>query len=261
MKPKNSYVSFLTDEQIYECIKEVFEGYQKKDITFKNFNRNLLDPFHMIFSAKLENLTEEEWVDKEVKRQLDKTLSNLIGSFQEEIIGKAAGFTRYKVGDSEAHSMDIVSDDKKIIADIKNKHNTLKGSSSPGLFQELEGALEFFPEATAYYVRIIDKASQDEIWEFNANGKKYKNDRIHLISGDRFYEIVFGVEDAFYQFVKILPKAIDDFIRIYKFRKKDTDDFKVARELNDIIEENGFDSLYDAIANNTFQPYDHFGLK
>ena len=129
MSLNHSYVSFLTDEQIYECIGEVFKGYENKDITFKSFNKNRLDPFQMIFSSKMEGLTEEEWVEQEVKRQLDKSLSNLIGSFQEEIIGKAAGFKRYKVGDPEAHSMDIISDDKTIIADMKNKYNTVKGSS------------------------------------------------------------------------------------------------------------------------------------
>lgn len=67
-------------------------------------------------------------------------------------------------------------------------------------------------KATCYLVETIASKSQDIPWAAKVDGKKFKHERIHRISMDKFYEIVFGQKDAFYKLCSILPQILDDVI-------------------------------------------------
>lgn len=257
MNEKHTYVSFLTDKQIFSVIETVLKKSNLKQLTLKDFNKNLVDPYQMIFMSRILNLKENDWINHEIMRQYDKTISNLIGNFQEEIIGQAEGFKQYKVGDENAYSMDIIGNNNKIIADIKNKFNTVKGSSQKEIFEELKDALSHFPGATAYYVRIMDKKSRDEEWFFTHKNKQYHDSHIHIISGDKFYKLVFGEEDALAQLVRALPVAIDDFIKSHGINEQpDVNNFITM--LDESINSEGNGSLYDFICDSTFSKYQGF---
>ena len=211
----NTYVGFLSDEDIFDCFEMVFNEYQAKYSGFdlKKFSKNLVDPFEMIFTAKITGLSADQWIMQEANRQINKSITNVIGSFQEEVLGHAPNFKRYKVGQPGSHSMDIINDSRTIFADVKNKFNTLKGANKPDLFRNFQDVLRDYPNATTYYVQIIAKGSFNRQWAFTAKDKKYFNPRIREISGDQFYKIVFGIDDAFYQLINALPKALEDYMK------------------------------------------------
>lgn len=253
------YLSFISDEEIHRAIWNVFQKYTDvyKAYDLKKFKKNQIDPFEMLFTTKLNARSADQWINLEAERQINKSISNTIGGFQEEILGCAPGFNRYAVGDPKAHSMDIMNDDHTIFADVKNKFNTVKGSDQPSLFAELENVLQLYPNGTAYYVQIIAKKSFDKVWEFTSRGKTYRNDKIRVISADKFYALCFGVPDAFKQLMSVLPKALDDFV-IKNGTVASGGNMTLLGQMYSLQQNTEAKSLYDVIIEQTFCDYDGF---
>lgn len=67
-----------------------------------------------------------------------------------------------------------------------------------------------------HVVETIAKHSQNIIWKLtiNENGRTeyYSHKRIRRVSMDKFYEIVFGENNAFFKLCKVLPIILDDVI-------------------------------------------------
>ena len=113
--------------------------------------------------------------------------------------------------------VDLVSKDRKIIAEVKNKHNTLKASDQSGLYGKLHGLVrkkgqEFFGY-TAYYVEIIPKKPQRYDLPFipsdNTTGTKCSSDElIRRIDGASFYALSTGYADGLAQIFKAIPKGL-----------------------------------------------------
>lgn len=211
-KITNTYLSFITDKDLFDCIDELYTGYKRaldsRDLTV--FMRNRIDPIKFVFDATVLDAPIKEYVQREVMRQSDKSISNYIGDFHENLLGKIDGFHKRGIGES----IDIQSDDGKIIAEVKNKHNTVKGEDQAGIFNKLKRHLDD-PEDNAekaYYVRIIDSKSRNNIWSFTSRGTLYENENIYIISGDKFYELLTGDPNAFADLCSVLPLALRDYV-------------------------------------------------
>jgi hypothetical protein len=61
-------------------------------------------------------------------------------------------------------------------------------------------------------VQILAKNSFNELWKGEINGKEYSHSRVFKISGDQFYALLSGQEDALFSLYKILPIAINDYL-------------------------------------------------
>ena len=56
------------------------------------------------------------------------------------------------------------------------------------------------------------KSSFCELWKGEINGKEYSHSRVYKISGDQFYALLSGKENAFFQLYKNLPIAVADYL-------------------------------------------------
>lgn len=88
----------------------------------------------------------------------------------------------------------------------------MNSSSSESLFQKLAHYADTYKEAKCYWVQILAKSSFNEKWFGEINGKEYSHSRVYKISGDQFYKLITGKDDAFIQLYKALPEAISDFL-------------------------------------------------
>ena len=153
-----SYLSFIKDEEFLSIVQDILKkGIEAKLKIDRGFNRNVIDPFAILFEMASFGLNQNEWVISEKKRQAQKSLSNHIGLFHQNILGAVSGWENLKVG----KIIDVVNPSKKIIAEIKNKHNTIKGSNKADLYYDLEKLVmpksSEYKGYTAYYVEIIPK--------------------------------------------------------------------------------------------------------
>ena len=208
---KNKYVSFISDEHLISCIANLHKAYlkAKNNITKKNFYSNKVDTIKLTFDSKFNNIDEESLIQSEILRQIDKSINNAIGTFHEQILGGINGF---EVGNLSG--FDIKANNNTLFADIKNKHNTMNSSSAEALFQKLKHYADSYKKAKCYWVQILAKGSFCELWKGEINGKEYCHSRVFKISGDQFYALLSGQENALLNLYKALPLAIGDYLEL-----------------------------------------------
>ncbi len=207
---KNKYVNFISDEHFLECVANLHKAYTKakNNLTKKSFYSNKVDTIKLTFDAKFNGIDEESLIKGEILRQIDKSINNSIGTFHEQILG---GIKGYEVG--KLSGFDIKAIDDTLFADIKNKHNTMNSSSAEALFQKLARYADTYKKSKCYWVQILAKSSFCELWQGEINGKEYSHSRVYKISGDQFYALLSGEQDAFYQLYKKLPLVITDYLK------------------------------------------------
>ena len=246
---KNKYLSYISDEHLLKCIENLYNSYQKAkaNVSKAKFYQNKIDTFKLTFDAKFNELNEETLIKTEISRQIDKSINNSIGTFHEQILG---GIKGYQVGNLSGY--DIKSNDDTLFADIKNKHNTMNSSAAESLFQKLARYADDNKQASCYWVQILAKGSFCTKWFGEINGKEYSHSRVYKISGDQFYKLLTGRDNALYELYSVLPHAIDDFLLQ---RKKEEIEFNSAlQEITDSAEKKGV-SLLDNI---TYDNYNYY---
>lgn len=212
----NKYVDFISNEHLLTCIDNLHNSYlkAKNNISKGTFYKNKVDTIKLTFDSKFNGINEEDLIQSEILRQIDKSINNSIGTFHEQVLG---GIEGYEVG--KLSGFDIKANDDTLFADIKNKHNTMNSSSAEALFQKLARYADTYKKANCYWVQILAKNSFNEHWKGEINGKEYTHSRVFRISGDKFYALLSGKEDALYQLYKALPVAVDDYMASSKPHK------------------------------------------
>lgn len=247
---KNKYVDFILDEHLLICIANLHQSYlkAKKNINKKNFYTNKIDSIKLTFDSKFNDIDEGSLIEAEILRQIDKSINNSIGTFHEQILGGIKGFEIGKLS-----GFDIKASNDTLFADIKNKHNTMNSSSAEALFQKLSRYANDYKKAKCFWVQILAKNSFNENWSGEINGKEYSHSRVYKISGDQFYALLSGQNDALFQLYKILPIAIKDYLNSVEQDKN----IKVNSALDEIKSEikNTKRSVLDQI---TFENYSYY---
>jgi Eco47II restriction endonuclease len=246
----NKYVNFISDDHLLYCIGNLYKAYSKakNNVTKKNFYSNKVDSIKLTFDAQFNGIDQESLIQAEVLRQIDKSINNSIGTFHEQILG---GIEGYEVGSFSG--FDIKAKDDTLFADIKNKHNTMNSSSSESLFQKLKGYADNYKKSKCYWVQILAKGSFNELWKGEINGKEYSHSRVYKISGDQFYALLSGQEDALFQLYKVLPTAINDYLNAQENNEKEAENSALDEIKSEIKTSNR--AILDQI---TFDNYSYY---
>lgn len=205
----NKYLTFITDDHFLQCIANLHNAYTKakNNLTKNDFYKNKVDTIKLTFDSLFNGIDQESLIQAEILRQIDKTINNSIGTFHEQVLGGIAG---YEAGYLSGY--DIKAKDDTLFADIKNKHNTMNSSAAESLFQKLKHLADTHKKAKCYWVQILAKSSFNTLWTGEINGKEYSHSRVYKISGDQFYALLSGQEDALFQLYRALPLAINDYL-------------------------------------------------
>lgn len=251
------YLDFISDDKLIKAIKNLYATYVRSfsEKTFIQLNKNIMDPFKFQFDTLfLNNGNMEVTMNNEIFRQSDKSISNAIGLFHQQLLGSIDDFM-----ETPDLPCDIKKCDDSIFAEIKNKHNTMNVRSAAGVYEELEGLAKSYPKAMCYLVEIISKKSVDEVWTQTVNEKRISHPRIHKISADKFYELATGKKYAFKQLCQILPIATEDFIETTKSNASQSDDGKseAYQTLVDLANRDKIDVLKE-IFKISFSTYENF---
>lgn len=93
-------LSFISDENFQKHILETIRYYgdnlQSWDL--KKFNANIVDPIKLLFDKNIYGSTWEEIIKSEIFRQRDKSNTNSIGYFHQNIFRYIMGCTVPKTG-------------------------------------------------------------------------------------------------------------------------------------------------------------------
>jgi len=215
------YLSFISDEDLE---KEVSLILSTAAVALKKantkFGKNVIDPFSVMFEMAGFNIEDvATWEVSEKTRQSQKTLSNAFGTFHQNILGHINGWENLGIG----HSADLECAGRKIIAEVKNKYNTVTGAKLCDVYDHLEKLVmpivSKYKGYTAYYVETIPRPKKSKSQKYNVaftpSDKQTKttkpaNNLILKIDGQSFYALVTGVPDALEQLYDVLPTVISN---------------------------------------------------
>lgn len=197
-------LGFISDEAIYEHVKNTVEAY-RREITLSQFNENIIDPIKLTFDSGVYGKTIQQAIEDECFRQIDKSNTNKIGYFHQNIF-KYAG-NNWIV---PKEGFDVENNELHIFIELKNKHNTISSASLRKIYIKMQAKLLDDNEATCYLVETTSKSSIDEIWEIFLDNRPLTHNRIRKISIDKLYEMVFGDSMAFDKLRIALPQIIED---------------------------------------------------
>lgn len=245
-------LSFISEEDFTNHVKATIEKYGEKLKSFdlKRFNKNIIDPVKLIFDKTVYQASWEEIVSNEIFRQRDKSNNNDIGYFHQRIFqyiekcrvpdnGKEGGWdVIFENPDSiEIPSAGTVS---RVYVEMKNKHNTMNSASAGKTFIKMQNQLLTDDDCACFLVEAIAQRSQNIKWETTVDKHKVGHKLIRRVSLDKFYALVTGQEDAFYQMCMVLPdviqKAVDELGN--SIVPNDT----VMQELKELSKQYNFDS-------------------
>jgi len=199
-------LSFISDEDLFVHIKQTIEKYRFQ-ISLKEFNKNLVDPIKLTFDSKIYGKSIEEIIETESIRQIDKSNTNHIGYFHQNIF-------KYIGSDWEVpeKGYDVINKSRKIFVEMKNKHNTMNSSAAQKTYMKMQHKILRDDEATCYLVEVIARKSQNITWKASIDAEQLSNKNIRRISIDKFYELVTGTPIAFKELCEAIPTVIDDVI-------------------------------------------------
>ncbi len=220
-------LDFISREDFKNHVANTIKTYDNtlKSINLQSFNSNIIDPIKLTFDSKVYRKSIEEVIENELVRQRDKTNTNAIGYFHQNL------FKYIKNCDVPQAGFDVIytkPDGSKIYVEMKNKHNTMNSSSSQKTYMRMLNQILTEANCNCYLVEIIAKRSQNITWAVSLDSDRVSNDRIKRVSIDKFYEEVTGNKNAFYLICKALPIIVDEII---------SEDSGMSVEKDSVIEE------------------------
>lgn len=216
----NWNIDFITQEDFKLHVNETIKHYGNKLVSYdiKKFNKNLIDPIKMIFDKAVYREDWETIIANEIFRQRDKSNTNEIGYFHQRIFSYIRHCSVPNSGwdvifeNSEGYVLDNGNRVAKIFVELKNKHNTMNSSSAGKTYMKMQNQLLHDDNCVCFLVEAIAVRSQNIIWQTTIDGARVSHNRIRRVSIDKFYEIITGQSDAFYQICKVLPEIVKEVI-------------------------------------------------
>lgn len=207
-------LEYISDEDLFNEVETLLtKAKKKKDAAEKTFNSNVIDPFGALFEAPGFS-SHEEWRNSELARQRQKTIQNHVGTFHQKILGHVDGWQDMGIGGI----VDLLNEERKIIAEVKNKYSTVTGGDLADKYKGLDELVSpkysRFKDYCAYFVNIIPRKPVRSDIPFTPSNKGSgtlcpSNPNIRIIDGASFYELVTGRPDALQELYSALPHAIE----------------------------------------------------
>lgn len=210
-----AYIDWINDKDLDECVSILLNSAKTaKDNASSKFHKNVVDPFSALFEIAGFDHTYNEWIKSEIVRQAQKTLNNQVGFFHKSILGCCKDWRKTE----KAEKADLICDEKKVIAKIYNKHNTLKKSDLRTLYQRLDKLISHehgkYEGYIAYYVTIIPNSPKrfNNVFAPSAHDSENmcaQNEKIRMIDGYSFYDLVTESHGSLEKLFDVLPCVIN----------------------------------------------------
>jgi len=222
MTSKKYDIPFISEHDFEAHVAQTVEEYAEtlKGMDLARFNANIVDPVKLTFDSALFRKNAKEIIELEIQRQRDKSNSNSIGYFHQNIFRYVAGCV------VPAHGFDVIFTEqsgKKIYVEVKNKHNTMNSSSAQKTYIKMQSQIAKCSQCECWLVEVISKRSRNDVWTLTVDGESVSNDRIRRVSIDNFYAKITGISDAFMRICRQLPVTIDKLVKNKKIKTIEKD--------------------------------------
>ncbi len=202
----NKYVSFISDAHFLTCVGNLHEAYLKanNNISKSQFYANKIDTIKLTFDAKFNDIDEDDLINSEILRQIDKSINNAIGTFHEQILGGVEG---YEVGNLSG--FDIRAEDNSLFAIFQI--NSINLLFEEGIFEVLALMGKHNRTANCYLVDFTRDNLPSEKLIIRKSESTVSQKNVNRISLDKFYGLITKDNSAFDNLLTVLPIAIQDY--------------------------------------------------
>ncbi|RUM64396.1 MAG: Eco47II family restriction endonuclease, partial [Sulfurimonas sp.] len=180
--PVSKYnLTFISDDNLFLHVKQTVEKY-RFHIDLKRFNANLIDPIKLTFDSKVYGKNLEAIIESEIIRQMDKSNTNHIGYFHQNIF-------HYIHPDWHIpqNGFDLINEKENIYVEMKNKHNTMNSSSAQKTYINMQSKILESAHTTCMLVEVIARKSQNIPWKISIDAQQFNHENIRRVSIDKFY--------------------------------------------------------------------------
>lgn len=219
-----AYLKFISDKNLISAVGKVVKIIETAEHEENNnLHKNVIDPFSALFHGVTHAITYKEWIEQEKARQSQKTMQNAIGDFHQEILGSIPGWVNFGAGGG----LDVINQQMKIIAEIKNKYNTTKGNHRIEVYDAIKSKIKTneYESFIGYYVEVIPRGKNKYNKPFVPADNKTKkrrpcNKKIRVIDGVSFYALATGRSHALQELFDAVSRILVDNYQ-YKLGKMD----------------------------------------
>jgi len=208
-------LNFISDEQLIHHTRKLVDAAKHAEVVVeKNPYKNVIDPFSALIDAARQNISLETWMTQEKARQIQKSFQNAIGEFHQQVLGSIDGWSNAGAGGS----YDVINEDKKIIAEVKNKYNTMNSSSALNAYDKMANWLDYGKDGyEAFIVEIVPEKPRPYSTPFTPSERKVKRqtrENLRRIDGRSFYALATGIPDAIDLLYAALPYVLNNILGI-----------------------------------------------
>jgi hypothetical protein len=207
------YLPFISDDVLIHEVQALLNKVKTRQASAeKSLEKNVIDPFAFLFESIVYNEILSLWEQNEARRQVQKTLSNALGDFHQNILSACEGWQNLRQG----NVFHICHPERRIIAEIKNKFNTIKASDRYHTYEAFDASIHRkdsrYRGCTAYLVEVVpNKIRYDKPFtpSNNKDGTRCATkEDIRVIDGYSFYALATGEADALTHLAKALIEVI-----------------------------------------------------
>jgi len=219
-------LSFISDDDLYKHTRQLVKAAQEAANRVEDDPyRNVIDPFSAVVDAARQRISIAAWMNQEKARQTQKGFQNALGDFHQDVVGSMPGWENAGRGGS----FDVRNAKKKVIAEIKNKYNTMNARSALSVYDSLARHLDYGdPGFKAYVVDIIPKDPRPYDRPFTPSERGIRRQtRANLtqMDGKSFYKLASGETDALLKLYQAMPTVLSDIFKTDPKELTDPDDF------------------------------------
>ncbi|MCY4444097.1 MAG: Eco47II family restriction endonuclease [Proteobacteria bacterium] len=205
-------IDWIAEESLKEAADQLFlEASNTRKKAEKRRKKNVVDPFSTILIASTFEIQQlDSLMNMQQTESSIRGMSNALGKFHQSILSSVDGWANHDSG------YDLTCESLNIIAEIKNKWNTMNNSNREQVKEELRIAIrQKKGRWEAYLVQIIPKKP-----------RRFKNELdkdFYEVDGASFYHIVTGnpnaLHDLFDYLCNDLCKRVDPSEKIVAYCK------------------------------------------
>lgn len=217
-------IDFITKADFVKHVRNTIAKYGSKleSYDIRKFNSNIIDPVKMIFDKSVYGESWQDLISSEIFRQRDKANTNEIGYFHQRLFEYVKGC--HVPDNGKEGGWDVIYNSPtgyilpngnvvhKIFVEMKNKHNTMNSAAAGKTYIKMQNQLLKNDDCACFLVEAIAKRSQNITWQTTVDKQKVSHTNIRRVSIDKFYEIVTGENDAFYQICMALPVVVEEVL-------------------------------------------------
>ena len=201
-------LTWISDSDLDSAIASLTTSVQ--DIVNRASNpnrRNVTDPFGALLIASAFKVESKEHLEQLQQSEAGlRGITNPLGYFHQEVLGAVPGWDNHDAG------YDLESEDHRVLAEVKNKYNTMNASNRQQVVNDLDTAVRQKGAGwSGYLVIILPRRPQRSEERLSTRRPVYE------IDGASFYHKVTGDSNALHDLFEVLSNELIDSAEVVEF--------------------------------------------